>query len=105
MTIQRISVQKFKEKIDSNEYILIDIRTLEEFNESKIQGAINYDIYEDSFKKKISQLDKNKKYLIYCRSGSRSMFALSIFKQLEFQEVYELEGGIIYWQVMGYDIE
>lgn len=105
MTIKRISVSEFKEKVESSNFTLLDIRTPEEFNESRIKGAVLYDIYNPNFKEDISQLDKEKSYLIYCRSGSRSMFALSLFKQLGFEEVYECEGGLVYWQVMRYDIE
>ena len=103
--IKRIPILEFKEKVDSNNYIILDIRTTDEFNQSRIKNSINYDIYDSNFKDKISQLNKNKKYLIYCQSGSISMFALSLFKQLEFSEVFECEGGLVYWQVMGYDIE
>lgn len=95
----------FKDKVDSEEYVIIDIRTPQEYNSERIKGAINIDYYSDSFEEEINKLDKNKKYLFYCRSGSRSSSALSLFEELGFQEAYELQGGIQSWVSAGYEVE
>jgi len=50
-------------------------------------------------------LDKNKTYLIYCRTGHRSGIAKSIFKQLGFREVENMVGGINRWKEEGYFVE
>jgi len=92
-----ISFGEFKKKLDSGEYILIDIRTQEEHNQERIAESDVFDISQPDFIEKLNSLDKNKKYLIYCRSGSRSGYALKIMYQLGFKEVYDLEGGIMFF--------
>ena len=100
-----ISPQEFKEKLDSGNFVLVDIRTPAEFNEEKIAGAKNIDFYKKDFKDKVSLLDKNKQYLYYCRTGHRSGLAGKYAEELGFKTVYELEGGIVKWKELGYPTE
>jgi len=98
-----ISPEEFKKKLDSGEYVLVDIRTPEEFKEGHIPGAtLNLDFYAPDFKDKVSKLDKNKKYLYYCRSGHRSGEASELAKEFGFTEAYELDGGINAWKEAGH---
>ncbi len=99
-----ISPAEFKEKMESGEYVLVDIRTPEEYQAGHIKGAINIDFYAPDFKEQVSKLDKNKKYLYYCRSGHRSGQAEVLAKAFDFPEVYELDGGINAWIKAGYEI-
>jgi rhodanese-related sulfurtransferase len=85
----------------NKDFIIIDVRTLEEYRESRIEGAINIDFYSPKFNEQIAKLDKNKIYFIYCRSGNRSAGALAKMKQFRFTEVYELDGGLIDWNKKG----
>jgi len=77
------------------------VRTSEEFLGEYIGNAVNLDYYSDTFRNDLEKLDKNKTYLIYCRSGSRSGNALNIMKELDFREVYNMLGGIIKWKSEG----
>ena len=83
------------------DFVIIDVRTPEEFAEGHIENAINIDYYSDAFRDNINQLDKNKTYLIYCRSGNRSGKALDIMEELDFLEAYNILGGITAWQAEG----
>ena len=80
---------------NSDEIILIDIRTKEEFYENHISGAINIDFYGNNFRENLNKLDKNLNYLIYCRSGSRTSQTLLLMEELGFKNVFDLDGGII----------
>jgi len=100
-----VSPQDFKEKLDSGEFILVDIRTPKEFDAEKISGAINIDFYNQNFEDEVDSLDKSKKYLYYCRTGHRSGLAGNLAEKLGFNEVYELEGGITKWKELGYPTE
>ena len=100
-----LSPVEFREKVDSGEYVVVDIRTPEEFHDGHIKGAINIDFYSPDFKDKVSKLDKNKKYLYYCRSGHRSGESSSLVQEFEFKYAYELKGGINAWKESGYEIE
>lgn len=96
--LESIPANDFFELADSENFVLIDIRTIEEYNSGKIAGATNLDFYSSSFESELDLLDKDKTYLIYCRSGSRSSQALKTMQSLGFMEVYDLKGGIIAWQ-------
>ena len=99
-----ISPNKLKEIIDKDNPIdiLIDVRTLEEVNDSKIPNSINIDYYNDSFQSTLDSLDKNFNYFIYCRSGNRSMKTVNILKSKGFKSAFNLQGGIITWKEEGF---
>lgn len=82
------------------DFVIIDVRTPEEFAEEYIENAINMDYYSKTFRDELNNLDKNKTYLVYCRSGKRSGNALDIMKELNFREAYNI-GGIIEWKAAG----
>ena len=83
----------------TGKYQVIDVRTPREIAQGKIiDSALEIDFYRNDFAKKINKLPKDKKYLIYCRSGNRSSKALKLMKKAGFTEVYELQGGITSWK-------
>jgi|SRR5665648_16148 len=90
-----------QENKDNPNFVILDVRTPEEFLGEYIENAINLDYYSDTFRDDLDKLDKNKTYLIYCRSGRRSENALNIMKELDFKEVYNMLGGITKWKSEG----
>jgi len=56
-------------------FIIIDVRTREELNAGHIAKASMVDYESQDFNAKISELDRNKKYLVYCRSARHSGLA------------------------------
>lgn len=98
ITYEIISQAQAKEIMDSSEnYVIVDARTSEEFSEGHIKNAINLD-YEEVTQKAESLLpDKNQLILIYCRSGRRSKIAAQSLCELGYTNVKEF-GGIIDWQ-------
>ena len=93
----KITAEEAKELMDTEtDYIILDVRTEEEYNESHIPGALllpNETIGTDE----ISELpDKDQLILIYCRSGNRSAQAAEKLVDLEYTNVYDF-GGIIDW--------
>lgn len=97
-TFEKISASKAKDLVaqSGDSLKIIDIRTNEEFVAGNIKQSANVDFY-GNFEEEISKLDKNGKYLIYCRSGNRSGQAVQIFEKLGFKEVFDLEGGYNAW--------
>jgi rhodanese-related sulfurtransferase len=87
-----------QENKDNSNFVILDVRTPEEFLSEYIENAVNLDYYSDTFRNDLDKLDKNKTYLIYCRSGRRSGNALNIMKELDFREVYNMLDGIIKWK-------
>ncbi len=92
------------EKSNPN-FIIIDIRTADEYKAGHIANALQIDYYQtDAFYAYISKLDKNKKYLIYCASAGRSGAAVAEFKKrnYNFADMIELDGGLNNWKNKGY---
>lgn len=89
---------------NNKNFIIIDVRTEAEYKDGHIENAINMDYFGgEVFEKKLNQLDKNKSYAIYCRSGHRSGLAFKIMEKLGFNEVYNF-GGLEDWINAGYEI-
>ncbi len=93
----KISAAQAKEKMDSGEeYILLDVRTQEEYAEAHIEGAILLPDF-DILSKAAEQLpDKAAVVLVYCRSGRRSENAANALVGLGYTNIYDF-GGIIDW--------
>ena len=93
-----ISPVQLKELIDSsnNDFQLIDIRDEYEFDICCIGGEkINMYSISDS----LDKLSREKKIIIYCRTGSRSATIVSLLeKNFSFKNVYNLDGGIMKWR-------
>ena len=89
------------ENKDNPDFVIIDVRTPEEFSDEHLEKAINLNYYSDTFQKVLHKLDKNKTYLIYCRTGGRSGNTLNIMQELDFRVVYNIFGGIINWKSKG----
>ena len=81
--------------------VVLDIRTPEEAAAGAIPGATVVDFYSPTFSTDIEMLDRNATYLVYCRSGNRSAQATQLMETLGFEDVYELDGGIIAWADAG----
>lgn len=95
--LQTVGVSEFAYQIKTDNAVLLDIRTPQEFADGKIEGATNLDFYSPSFIEQLQQLDRNAEYKIYCNSGNRSSSALEIMERLGFTNVTELGGGIQAW--------
>ena len=78
--------------------VVLDLRTPEEYSEGHLPNAVNIDYLDPSFTDKIRELNKKKKYMVYCRSGKRSTQAMEIMKQQNFKNVTNMLGGMLQWQ-------
>ncbi len=105
-TIKDVTPQEAFTLIQDNQnnpdFVIFDVRTPAEFGGEHIENATNIDFYSEAFRDMLNNLDKNKTYLIYCRSGGRSGSALDIMAELNFKEVYNILGGIILWKTEGF---
>jgi len=88
----------------SGHFVILDIRTPEEFSAGKIEGSTNIDFYAADFREQLDGLDKDTHYLVYCNSGNRSGQALPIFEDLGFSQVDNLSTGITGWYNEGYEV-
>lgn len=96
MSYINIDKKELNKLLKSEEdFLLLDIRTKEEFLESNIDGAVNVPLSELLFN--IDEIEdyKDKKIVIYCRSGHRSITACNLLAMEGFNDLYNLEKGII----------
>ena len=82
---------------EDNNAVLIDVRTLAEFNEGHIDGALHIDVFSPNFQSEIEKLDKSKAYFLVCRSGGRSASAGGAMESMGFEKVTNLAGGMMVW--------
>lgn len=94
---KRIAVDEFYIETQKPNVVILDIRTPEEYNNGHIDNSINIDFYATNFRTELDKLDKTVEYNIYCNSGNRSATALQMMKEMGFENVLELEGGIQAW--------
>ena len=100
-----LSARDFKSTLASKpDAVLVDVRTPDEFSEGIIEGAINIDFKDPSFGEKISALDKDKTYFVYCLSGKRSGDAAKQMESAGFKSIYLLKGGYKDWKNEGLEI-
>jgi phage shock protein E len=85
------------ERVKNNDWLLIDVRSPEEFNDGHIPGAVN--VPHESIGSYLNELDdfKEKPIIIYCRSGRRAKMAMKVLEEHDFSEVMHLEGDMLGW--------
>lgn len=94
---QKISTEEAKEVMQSgNHYVILDVRTLDEYNEGHIEGAVLLPDNELEEKAESTLPDKEATILVYCRSGRRSVAAAQDLINMGYTNVYDF-GGIVDW--------
>ena len=97
-----ITAEEAKEIMDTEEgYIILDVRTQEEYDEGHIPGAILIPDTEIEARAEEILTDKDQLILVYCRSGRRSKLAAEALVKLGYTNIREF-GGIIDWP---YEVE
>ena len=92
-----ITAEEAKQIMDSEEgYIILDVRTQEEYDQGHIPGAIVISHEEIAEKAEEVLTDKDQLILVYCRSGRRSKIAAEALVELGYTNIKEF-GGIIDW--------
>lgn len=94
-TIQHVDDKQFQTKMTEKNTVVLDVRTKDEVSEGYIKGATLFiDVNGGDFDAQVKKLDKSKTYLVYCRSGKRSMMASTVLIENGFAKVFNLDGGI-----------
>lgn len=93
-----INVAEFKNKMKGKDIVILDVRTPAETAKGKIEGTIEIDVKSSDFQEKMKALDKDKTYLVYCRSGRRSVTACNAMEKEGFNKLYNLLGGFNAWE-------
>ena len=92
-----ITAQEAKQLMDTeSDYVILDVRTPEEYYEKHIPGAVLIPDYEITMRAESELPDKSQLILVYCRSGRRSKLASDALVELGYTNIREF-GGIIDW--------
>lgn len=95
---QTMTTQELQNKLNTKEnFVLLDVRTQEEYNAGYIAGAILLPYDEINAKATIVLPDKEKEIVLYCRSGRRSAIAKKSLLDLGYQKVVDF-GGVKRWE-------
>ena len=89
---------------NSPDFVIMDVRTPEEFAAGHLKGAVLLPC-GPGFAASLAEYDKQSTYLVYCRSGGRSLSAVEEMEKQGFAKVFMLAGGISAWQSKGMPIE
>ncbi len=88
------NIEQILELIATDDIVIIDVRTTDEFAKGHLKNATNMDVVNNNnFVSDISMLDKNATYFVYCARGTRSQMACSIMSSLGFKHVYNSAPG------------
>ena len=101
--IKQISSEELKKRMDNDEpFVLVDCREQEEWNASHLPGAKFMPLSE--FDEFYPQLKTDQDIVVYCHSGGRSMKACQFLLGNDYENLSNLQGGIMDWHRRGYDL-
>ncbi len=103
--VQDVTVAQAQKLIQKNtgkaEFVVLDVRTPQEFAEGHLAGAVNVNLLAPDFEPRIAAFSRGKTYLVYCRTGGRSTRAVQIMRRLGFTSIYHMSQGITGWMQGG----
>ena len=103
--VKRIGVDEYDKLRSNTNVVLLDVRSVAEFEKGRIPGAINMDVNSPRFPEMIGTLDKNKTYLVNCAVGMRSAKACKKLEGAGFKELYDLAPGFDGWKKAGKPVQ
>lgn len=97
--IRQVNPEEFKEMIERAGGVLLDVRTRFEYKNGHIANSGQLNFYSFGFKKDLLMLPKNEPIYLYCNTGWRSEKAAKILAENGYENVYNLEHGIMDWEL------
>ncbi len=96
-----VDAKTFAKMMEQKDVVVLDVRTPDEFTQGHIAGANLIPIQLFGYIYLGGKGIKDKKILVYCRSGNRSVTAAKTLEAWGVKEVYNLKRGILEWKEMG----
>ena len=97
--VRQLNAAELDNILNSNKITLIDVRTRGEFANGHLVDAGQLNYYSLDFRKKLLLLPKEQAVYLYCNTGYRSQRAAEILKKNGYEHVYNLEHGIMEWDL------
>ena len=104
--VELINVSVLKKRIENPDHnlILLDVRTVKEYQSGHIKDSIN--IPHDQLIQNIDVLDqyRNQPIVVFCRSGRRAQLVIDTLIQNKFDQIVDLEGDMLAWKTSGFPV-
>ena len=104
--VELIDVSVLKKRIENPGYslILLDVRTVSEYQSGHIKDSINFP--HDQLIQNIDVLDhyRNQPIVVFCRSGRRAQLVIDTLIQNKFDQIVDLEGDMLAWKTSGFPV-
>ena len=104
--VELIDVYQLKQRIENSKeaLILLDVRTIEEYQSGHIKDSIN--IPHDQLILNVNVLDqyRNQPIVVFCRSGRRAQLVIDVLIEKKFDQIVDLEGDILAWKTSGFPV-
>ncbi|MGI9309357.1 MAG: rhodanese-like domain-containing protein [Gammaproteobacteria bacterium] len=100
------SAQELSRQIQTDQApLILDVRTVEEFSEAHIPGAVN--IPHTELAERITEINefKNQRVIVHCHSGRRADLAQVVLEEKGFTQVLMLDGHFLQWQADGFPLQ
>jgi adenylyltransferase/sulfurtransferase len=103
--ISEIDATQARDRIDSGEPVVVDVREQDEWDEGHIAGAVH--IPRGHLESRIERLapDTSQPVIVYCSAGNRSAFAAKTLADLGYEDVVSLAGGFTDWKRNGFPVQ
>jgi phage shock protein E len=98
--VDAATVQSLRQRSD---VMLIDVREPDEYQAGHIPGAVLWPLRD--LPQHLGEVPKDKTVIAVCRSGNRSGKATDFLRQTGFDNVHNMQGGMIAWEKAGYEVE
>jgi len=96
MHLSSVTVEEAKLHMDEPDVVLVDVRSVEEFNESHVEGSVNMPL-EDVLNR-VKELQNYTTVYMLCRSGARSGYAAELLRSMGIPAV-NITGGLLAWHI------
>ena len=104
--VELIDASVLKKRIDNpdNNLILLDVRTVKEYQSGHIKNSIN--IPHDQLILNVNVLDqyRNQSIVVFCRSGRRAQLVIDVLIENKFDQIVDLEGDMLAWKTSGFPV-
>ena len=103
--ISEVDATQARDRIESGEPVVVDVREQDEWDEGHIPGAVH--VPRGHLESRIERLasDPTRPVVVYCSVGNRSAFAAKTLTELGYEDVVSLAGGFTDWKRNGFPVQ
>lgn len=100
---EQIDVETAAALLGRDDVVVIDVREQWEYDEGHIPGVTLIPMGE--VPNRLNEIPQDKTVVLTCRSGNRSGQVFNFLQQNGFENVHNMQGGILAWQAAGFEVE